>query len=90
MSEAVCRRAMVAHDPSKAPIAKDVRFTEQTQVKTIGDGLWKTASEGPTTFKVYVAAAHIIKVGDRKIHEIEATGAVLPFNAKNGWSDFLR
>lgn len=27
---------------------------------------------------------------DRKIHEIEATGAVLPFNSKNGWSDFLR
>jgi hypothetical protein len=27
---------------------------------------------------------------DRKIHEIEASGAVLPFNSKNGWSDFLR
>jgi len=37
-----------------------------------------------------MAAAHIIKVRDRKIHEIEATGAVLPFNSKNGWSDFLR
>jgi hypothetical protein len=36
------------------------------------------------------AAARIIKVRDRKIHEIEATGAVLPFNSKNGWSDFLR
>jgi hypothetical protein len=35
-------------------------------------------------------AAHIIKVRDRKIHEIEATEAVLPFNSKNGWSDFLR
>jgi hypothetical protein len=25
-----------------------------------------------------------------KIQKIEATGAVLPFNSKNGWSDFLR
>ena len=37
-----------------------------------------------------MAAAHIIKVRDRKIHEIEAIGAVLPFNSKSGWSDFLR
>jgi hypothetical protein len=29
-------------------------------------------------------------VRDRKIHEIEATGTVLPFNSKNGWSDFTR
>jgi hypothetical protein len=36
-----------------------------------------------------MAAAHIIKVRHRKIHEIEATGAVLPFTS-NGWSDFLR
>jgi hypothetical protein len=46
---------MVAHDPGKAPIASNARFTEQTQVTPIGEGLWKTASEGSTTFKVYVA-----------------------------------
>ena len=55
--------AMVAHNPSKAPIAKDVRFTEQTQVKAIGDGLWKTASEAPTTFKVYVADPVVSQIG---------------------------
>lgn len=37
-----------------------------------------------------MAAAHIIKVRDRRIHEIKATGTVLPFNSRNGWSDFLR
>ena len=37
-----------------------------------------------------MAAAHIIKVRDRKIYDIEATGVVLPFNSTNGWSDFLR
>jgi len=47
--------AMVAHDPKKVAIAPNARFTEQTEVKAIGNGLWKTASEAPTTFKVYVA-----------------------------------
>ena len=47
--------AMVAHDPKKAALAPNVRFTEDTQVRTIGEGLWTTASEAPTTFKVHVA-----------------------------------
>jgi hypothetical protein len=55
--------AMVAHDPSKAPLAKDVRFTEQTQVKAVGDGLWKTASEAPTTFKIYVPDPVVGQIG---------------------------
>src|SRR5262245_54872877 len=55
--------AMVAHDPSKASIAPNARFTEQTQVKAIGDGLWKTASEAPTTFKVYVADPVVSQIG---------------------------
>ena len=47
--------AIAAHDPKKAPLAPNVRFTEQSQVQKVGEGLWKTASEAPTTFKVYVA-----------------------------------
>ena len=47
--------APAAHDPSKAPLAPNARFTEQTQVLAIGEGLWKTATEAPTTFKIYVA-----------------------------------
>jgi len=46
--------ALVAHDPSKAALAPSAKFTENAQVLNVGDGLWKTASEGPTTFKVYV------------------------------------
>ena len=37
-----------------------------------------------------MAAVHIFKIRDRKIHEIEATGVVLPFMSQNGWSEFLR
>jgi len=46
--------AVVAHDPSRAPFAADVKFVENTVPKKPGDGLWKTASAVPTTFKIYV------------------------------------
>src|SRR5262245_36882174 len=46
--------ALAAHDPSKAPMAANARFTEQTQVLAVGEGLWKTTTEAPTAFKIYV------------------------------------
>jgi len=47
--------AMVAHAPAKAPLAPNVKFTEQTVVMTPGEGLWKTATEVSKTFKIPVA-----------------------------------
>jgi hypothetical protein len=47
--------ALVAHAPSKAPLAPNVKFTEQAQVLKIGEGLWKTITEGPTAFRIPVA-----------------------------------
>jgi hypothetical protein len=46
--------ALVAHDPSKVAFASDVKFVENTQPMKPGEGLWKTASAAPTTFKIYV------------------------------------
>src|ERR1700691_5976160 len=46
--------ALVAHDPSQVALAKDVKFVENTVPTKPGEGLWKTASAGPTTFKIYV------------------------------------
>jgi len=46
--------ALVAHDPAKAPMAPNAKFTEQAKVLPVGDGLWKTTTEGPTTFKIPV------------------------------------
>jgi hypothetical protein len=43
--------ALVARDPSKAPMAPNAKFIEQAQVLKVGEGLWKTAVQGPTTFK---------------------------------------
>ncbi len=46
--------ALVAHDPSKVPIAADAEFVENTVRMKPGEGLWQTASAVPTTFKIYV------------------------------------
>lgn len=46
--------AMVAHDPSQVAFAPDVKFVENTKPMKPGEGLWKTASAVPTTFKIYV------------------------------------
>ena len=35
--------ALVAHDPKRLPLSKDVTYTENDQVLEIGDGFWKTA-----------------------------------------------
>jgi len=55
--------AMVAHDPSKVPFASEVKFVENTMPMRPGEGLWKTASDGPTTFKIYVPDAVAHQVG---------------------------
>lgn len=36
--------AVVAHDPGRLPLSKDVIYTENDQVLQIGDGFWKTVA----------------------------------------------
>src|SRR5580704_5414551 len=36
--------ALVAHDPSRLPLAKPVRFTEDTHELPLGGGFWKSVS----------------------------------------------
>lgn len=45
---------LVAHDPSIVKFSPDVKFVENTVPMKPGEGLWKTASAIPTTFKIYV------------------------------------
>src|SRR6476646_168424 len=35
--------AVVAHDPKRLPLSKDVKYTENDQVMELGDGFWQTA-----------------------------------------------
>ena len=46
--------AVVAHDPKKAPLSKDIKYTENNQVIDVGDGFWKTA-QGLGKYKHYFA-----------------------------------
>lgn len=46
--------AIVAHDPSRLPLSKDVVYTENSQVIDVGDGFWKTA-QGIGNYKHYFA-----------------------------------
>jgi hypothetical protein len=47
--------ALVAHDPKAVPFDRDVKFTENTANIPVGDGLWVTASGGPSKFQIYAA-----------------------------------
>lgn len=49
--------ALVAHDPSKITFADNAKFVENAVAMKPGEGLWKTASALPTTFKIYVPDA---------------------------------
>jgi hypothetical protein len=55
--------ALVAHDPGKVPIASDAKLVENTVPTKLGEGLWKTATAVPTTFKVYVPDPTAQQVG---------------------------
>jgi hypothetical protein len=46
--------ALVAHDPSRVALAPGAKFVENIAAMKPGQGLWQTASAGPTTFKIYV------------------------------------
>lgn len=46
--------ALVAHDPSRIPLSPHVEFVENTVPMLPGEGLWKSATEPPTTFAIYV------------------------------------
>jgi len=46
--------AVVKHDPAAAPLAQDVAFVENIKRIKPGEGLWKSATGGPTDFKIYV------------------------------------
>ena len=58
--------ALVAHDPSKLPLTKDVRFTEDSRNARLGEGIWKSVTAAGGFRQDYidtrkqVAAAHVL------------------------------
>ncbi|HTY93699.1 MAG TPA: hypothetical protein VMC02_07415, partial [Steroidobacteraceae bacterium] len=47
--------AMVAHDPAKAPLAPQVRFTENTTPRPVGQGSAWEGATGVRDYRIYVA-----------------------------------
>jgi len=69
--------ALVAHDPSKAPMAPNAKFTEQTKMLKVGDeGLWKSALSTSTTFRIPVPDPVSGQIG--MIVMMKASGSAFP------------
>jgi hypothetical protein len=47
--------ALVKHDPKAVPFAEKAKFVESTAEIPVGEGLWITASSGPSAFQIYAA-----------------------------------
>lgn len=68
--------ALAAHDPSRLPLAKGVKFTENTNEMALGDGLWQTVDS--------ILPQRII-ITDPTTAQVEYYGAVL----ENGRTSLL-
>jgi hypothetical protein len=55
--------AVVAHDPAKVPFANDAKVVENITHIKVGEGIWKTATSGPTDFKIVAADPVLQEVG---------------------------
>jgi hypothetical protein len=74
--------ALPKHDPSGVPLAKNVQLVENTKRTPIGQGLWKTATGGPTNFKVYAADADQGQIGFIGVIENEKKPTVVSVRLK--------
>jgi hypothetical protein len=74
--------AMVAHKPGNAPLAKSIITVENAKQIDAGDGLWKTATKGPGTFKIYVPDEMAQQVGGMFMIEEDGKPALLGLRLK--------
>lgn len=73
--------ALVAHDPSRLPLAAQVKFTENTIPLKLGDALWGTIS-GLGTYKLYFADPQAGQVGFEGTIRENGTPAILVLRLK--------
>jgi hypothetical protein len=74
--------ALPKHDPSGLPLAKDVKLVENTKKTPVGQGLWKTATGGPTNFKVYAADPDQGQIGFIGVIETEKKPTMVSIRLK--------
>jgi hypothetical protein len=73
--------AMAAHDPSKLPLAKGAKFTEDGVRLELGDGLWATAS-GVGSYKLYFDEPAAGQAGVFALVKENGTPAILEVRLK--------
>jgi hypothetical protein len=73
--------ALVAHDPSAVPLAKNVKFTENGVELDVGDALWGTASVN-TDYRIYVTDPETSQVGYSGIVLENGKPALISFRLK--------
>ncbi|MBO9518867.1 MAG: hypothetical protein J7493_12435 [Porphyrobacter sp.] len=74
--------ALVAHDPSKAPLASNVVTVENIKKIGSGEGLWRRATKGPTEFQIHVADPVSQQVGLLAMMEVEGKPALVGIRLK--------
>jgi hypothetical protein len=74
--------ALVAHDPSKVPLADNVRMVENAKRIRPGEGLWKTTTAGPTDFKIIVPDPYSQEVGGMVMMQSDGKPAQVGFRLK--------
>ena len=73
--------ALAAHDPSKLPLAKNVKFTEDGVPLKLGDALWATAT-GLGGYRLYFAEPEAGAVGAFALVQENGTPAILELRLK--------
>jgi hypothetical protein len=74
--------ALVAHNPRQIPFAMNARFVENVDAKPIGEGLWRTATAAPTTFKIYVPDPALGEIGFMGMMEEEGRPLMIGLRLK--------
>ncbi len=74
--------ALVAHDPAMVPLSPHVEFVENIKDLKPGEGLWKTASALPTTFKIYIPDPVSEQVGFFGVMQVSDKPAVVALRLK--------
>ncbi|MGH8260549.1 MAG: hypothetical protein ACREUG_12790 [Steroidobacteraceae bacterium] len=74
--------ALVAHDPGQVPLAANVWMVQNAKHIRPGEGLWKTATAGPTSFKIIVPDPYSQEVGGMVMMQSDGKPAQVGFRLK--------
>jgi hypothetical protein len=74
--------ALAAHDTARVPLASDVKVVENVTRIKAGEGLWKTATSGPTEFKIVVPDTVTQQVGGLVVMQNDGKPVQVGFRLK--------